>query len=150
MRIADVRTVQVVHIATDETIRAAAVRMRKSHVGCLVATDPQSADQVPVGILTDRDIVLAVVAAGVDPEAVTVADVMSRNLACCREYDDVLDALRIMHERGIRRLPVTDGSGKLTGIVAADDICAALGAQLAKLGRALTREQPMREMQLRN
>src|SRR5690606_27415685 len=142
--------VQVVHIATDETIRAAAVRMRKSHVGCLVAIDPQSADQVPVGILTDRDIVLAVVAASVDPEAVTVADVMSRNLACCREYDDVLDALRIMHERGIRRLPVTDGSGKLTGIVAADDICAALGAQLAKLGRALTRGQPMRDMQLRN
>lgn len=148
MRIADIYTRNVVRISETASVRDAAELMRNRHVGSLVVVDKPDGDQVPTGILTDRDIVVAVVAPGVEVESLTVADVMNRRLAICSEDHDLFDAIEIMRERGVRRLPVVDANGSLTGIVAADDIYSALGTHMRELSYALMREQ-VREMRLR-
>lgn len=148
MRIADICTRDVVRIDAEASLREAATIMRGQHVGTLVVTGPDGS-RIPAGILTDRDIVLAVVAAGVDLDILTVGDVMTGDVATCSERDGLFDAIRTMRERGVRRLPVLDDTGGLAGIVAADDIYGALGKQLHELGYALARGQ-VREMRLRN
>lgn len=148
MRIADICTRDVIQVGADASLREAAEVMRHRHVGALVVVEQPNGGQVPIGILTDRDIVLSVLAPGVDIDALKVADVMTANLATCRESDVLFDAIRTMRDHGVRRLPVLDSTGGLSGMVAADDIYSALGTHLQELSRALTREQ-VREMQSR-
>ncbi|NCT66240.1 MAG: CBS domain-containing protein [Rhodanobacteraceae bacterium] len=141
MRIADICTRHVVHIGATASLREAAETMRTRHVGTVVVVDQPNGERVPIGIVTDRDLVVAVVAEGVDPGSLTVADVMSRRVATCMEDQDMFEAIEIMRERGVRRLPVLNAKGGLAGIVAADDIFGALGECMRDLGRALTRAQ---------
>jgi CBS domain-containing protein len=149
MRISDIRTHNVIHIGATASVREAAELMRTKHVGALVVVDQPNGERVPTGIITDRDIVLAVVASGVDADKLLVGEVMIRKLATCSEDEDLFDAIATMRERGVRRLPVVNAEGGLTGIVAADDIYNALGTHMRELSYALTREQ-VRERQLRS
>jgi CBS domain-containing protein len=148
MRIADICTTQVAHIGPDASVREAAETMRKRHVGSLVVIEQPDGERVPIGIITDRDIVVAVVAANVDADTLFVADVMTRHLATCNEDQELFDAIGVMRLRGVRRLPVLDAKGGLAGLLSADDIYGALGSHLRELGHALTREQ-VREMEVR-
>lgn len=148
MRIADICTRDVIHVAADSSLREAAEVMRHRHVGAVVVVAQPGAQRVPVGILTDRDIVLSVLAPGVAIDALKVADVMTAEPVTCNERDLLFDAIKTMRDRGVRRLPVLDTAGALSGLVAADDIYSALGTHLQELSRALTREQ-VREMQSR-
>ncbi|KAF1722754.1 CBS domain-containing protein [Pseudoxanthomonas wuyuanensis] len=146
MRIADICTSNPIHIAA--SVRDAASLMRHRHVGALVVLGTANGDRAPVGILTDRDIVVSLVVEGVDPDTLQVSDVMTREVATCGEDQDLFDAIGTMRRNGVRRLPVLDAAGELTGMVSADDIYGAIGAHLSELGQALTREQ-VREMQTR-
>lgn len=141
MRIADICTRNVVHVSADISVREAAETMRERHVGALVVVEQPNGERFPIGIATDRDIAISVVAAGIDVNALTIGDVMSRDLATCQSDDTVFAAILTMRERGVRRLPVLAVDGSLAGIVAADDIFASLGAHLSELGRALMSEQ---------
>jgi CBS domain-containing protein len=124
----------------DERIDEVARRMREQHVGSLIVV-PRKGGRIPVGVLTDRDIVVEVLAAGLDYRTVTVADVMSREPATVREDDDIVDALRIMRTYGVRRLPVVTQSGTLAGIVAIDDLLEFFAGQVDDVVRAIGREQ---------
>jgi CBS domain-containing protein len=115
--------------------------MREQHVGSLVVVDETGKGRVPVGILTDRDIVVAVVAREVDPRALTAGDVMSNDLATVRPTDSAVDALQLMRRRGVRRVPVVAENGTLAGIVTIDDLLAAVAEQLADVVRAISAEQ---------
>ena len=148
MRISDICTRHVFHVAPTVSVREVAEKMRKCHVGALVVMDQPNGKRVPVGIVTDRDIVISVVALGVDPQSLAVGDIMSREPATCAETDDLLRAIEIMRNRGVRRLPVLDGKGNLAGMVTADDISGGITRELNDLSRALVREQ-VREMQQR-
>lgn len=149
MRIADICTRNAIHIDTGESVRDAAELMRQRHVGSLVAVAKSDGERVPVGMLTDRDIVVAIVALGIAPDTVTVGDTMTTPLASCTDEDDLFDAIATMRRRGVRRLPVTSrATGRLMGIVSADDIYGALGLHLRDLSSALTREQ-VHEMEAR-
>lgn len=147
MRVHDICTHFAVHISPDASVRDAARLMRERHVGALVAV-ARPGPKKPLGILTDRDIAISVVAADADADALSVGDVMSRSLATCTPDQDVTDALRTMRSRGVRRLPVIDPRGELIGLVAADDIQAAIGDELRDLSRALALEQA-REIETR-
>lgn len=140
MRVKDISTNFAVHIAPESSVRDAARLMRERHVGALVVVEHPGPKQ-PIGIITDRDIAISVVAADVDPGVLTVRDVMSQPVAICTQDQDVSDAIRTMRNRGLRRLPVVDGRGELAGFVAADDIQAALGEELRDLGRAVAVER---------
>jgi CBS domain-containing protein len=95
----------------------------------------------PIGILTDRDITIRVVAEGNDPHQSLVKDVMSARLLTVRESASVGDGIRIMRGRGIRRLPVIDQQGKLVGIVTLDDLIDLLAEEMSALAGLIRYEQ---------
>lgn len=104
--------------------------MREQHVGSLVVVEESPRGRAVVGMLTDRDIVTAIVAKEVDPTLVRVGDVMSRDPLTARESDTVLDVLTAMRQRGVRRVPVVDAKGSLMGILALDDLLGVLAEQM--------------------
>lgn len=145
MRINEVCTREVVDISPETSIREAAHRMRKRHVGCLVVVEHRDGIVVPMGMLTDRDIVVSVVSPGIDADVLTVSDVMSSPVVTCLETEDLFDGLMRMRQIGVRRLPVLDASGSVCGLLSADDVVSALSWHLRELSSALATEQ-VREM----
>lgn len=120
------------------SLRDAALTMRNEHVGAVVVVEKKDGITRPVGILTDRDIVVAVVAVpDARPESIRVADVMSTKLAVAREDEGVFEAVQRMSERAVRRLPVVAADGSLSGIVSLDDLLRVVGTELAQLAEAL-------------
>jgi len=132
----------VVVAPKDESIVDAAKRMRLLHVGTVIIIEERDRTQVPVGILTDRDIVLSIVAS--DPEHLpflSVGDAMSDDLLTAGEDTSLPDALKLMQERGVRRLPVVDHAGALVGIVTADDVIRLLAEELSQLVKLMNHEE---------
>ena len=126
----------------DESIVDAAKRMRMLHVGTVIIIEERDRMQVPVGILTDRDIVLSIVAS--DPEHLpflSVGDAMSDDLLTAGEDTSLPDALKLMQERGVRRLPVVDHAGALVGIVTADDVIRLLAEELSQVVKLMNHEE---------
>lgn len=115
----------------------AARLMREHHVGSLVIVIERLGERFPVGILTDRDIVVATVAKDLDPRSLTCADVMSADLITLGEDATIPDALALMRERGIRRMPIVRGSGALAGIITLDDLVSLVGAELNEFARVI-------------
>jgi CBS domain-containing protein len=127
----------------------AAKRMRTSHVGDLIVIENRNGRHFPIGIVTDRDIVVSVVAG--DPEHINyllVSDVMSDDLVTAREHESIEAALKKMEEHGVRRLPIVDADGTLVGILTLDDILQYLTGQQSELVALVAREQ-RRERQYR-
>lgn len=120
--------------AADESIRAAAQRMQKEHVGTLFVLD---ASQRPKGVITDRDVALRCVADGRDPEHTPVAAVMSRPVVTVSESTSIEDALGRMSAKLVRRVAVTDPEGRLVGVLALDDVLELLAEENAVVGRIL-------------
>ena len=141
MHIRDICTIQTISCNRDETVQGAALLMRRHHVGDLVVVDGADGDAVPVGIVTDRDIVVSVVALGLDPASLQVGDIMSDDLLTCREDDDVYQTIEHMRVRGIRRVPVVNGKGALAGIVSADDLLEFLAEEMGDLSRISGNQQ---------
>lgn len=142
MTIGSICKKNVVVAPKDERIVDAAKRMRMLHVGAIVVVAQRQGIQVPIGILTDRDIVLSIVAS--DPEhlpCLLVGDAMSDDLVTVRMETELADGLKLMQQRGIRRLPVVDGTGGIVGIVTADDIIRFLAEELGDLVELLNREE---------
>lgn len=135
MRIGEICTVQPMYCKRDETVQGAALLMRKYHVGDLVVVEQPEAERIPVGIITDRDIVVSVIALGLDPASLLVGDIMSDDLITASENDDVYEMIERMRFRGIRRTPVVNSAGGLTGIVSVDDLLEFLAEEMGELSR---------------
>lgn len=131
----------VATIEPDASLGQAAVRMRESHVGDLVVVERREGRQIPVGIITDRDLVIEVLAEGVDADELRVVDVMTGDLVTIRRDNGIELALRTMHRHGLRRLPVVDSDGGLVGIVSLDDVVGYLAGLLAHVAETLRAEQ---------
>jgi CBS domain-containing protein len=132
------------NVATIERARSvvdAAASMREEHVGDLVVVEHRDAGAVPVGILTDRDIVVGVVAKGVPAAELTVGDAMTSELLTLREDHGIDFALREMRRRGVRRAPVVGARGELVGVLSIDDIVQHLAAQLEEVAGIIRLEQ---------
>ncbi|HSO07178.1 MAG TPA: CBS domain-containing protein [Pelomicrobium sp.] len=132
---------EVIVTSRDTTVAAAAQLMREFHVGDLVVVDESDGRRLPVGIVTDRDVAIGVVAPGLDPATLTVGDIMAGDLVTAREADGVFEILQTMRRRGIRRVPVVEASGALAGIVALDDILEIIAEELASAVKLTEREQ---------
>jgi CBS domain-containing protein len=131
----------VATVSAAESAADAAALMRQQHVGDLIVTEARPGAIVPVGILTDRDIVIGVVAKGVDANAVTVGDTMTRNPLTVREDSSLEFALREMRRRGVRRAPVVRANGDLVGVITVDDALQYLAAQLSRIAELISAEQ---------
>jgi CBS domain-containing protein len=135
MRIGEICTSDTICCTRDETVQGAAMLMRRHHVGDLVVVDHDDGGNVPVGILTDRDIVMAVIAPGLDPASLLAGDIMSDDLLTASEHDDVVETIQHMRQRGIRRVPVVNANGNLSGIVSVDDLLEFLAEEMSELSR---------------
>jgi CBS domain-containing protein len=132
---------EVIVIDKTESVREAITLMRSHHVGDVVVVDQKDGARRPLGILTDRDIVLEILAEGVDLEAVNVGDVMSYELETVGEDVKLLDAIKVMSIKGIRRLPVVGAQGNLVGILAVDDVLELISEQLSDLVGLIARQR---------
>ena len=114
-----------------DELTSAARLMRERHIGYLVVVEPQVSGGVrPVGVLTDRDIVVGVIAKGADPRELRVADVMTRSPVTVEESCSVAVALREMRRIGVRRIPVIGALGQLRGVLSLDEVLDALAEEL--------------------
>jgi CBS domain-containing protein len=140
MKVRDFCSRTVAVIEPGASLREAALEMRNAHVGALVVIEKQDGKPRPVGVLTDRDIVVAAVAVpGARPEGIRVGDVMSKRLVLAHEEDGLAETVHAMSEAGVRRLPVAAADGSLAGIVTADDVLRVLAREMAALAGALGR-----------
>ena len=119
---------------------AAAQLMREDHVGSLVVVDDENGSRQVRGLITDRDIVVAVVATGLDPEALRLEDIMSVGLVTALETDSLLDLSRAMREGGVRRVPVVGARDELMGLVTMDDVFKILAQEMNLLAGAFSTE----------
>jgi CBS domain-containing protein len=132
----------VVTAPKNEMVDDVARRMRMLHVGTVVIVEERQGKQVPVGIVTDRDIVLSVVASNAEHlPFLPVSDAMSDDLLTAYEDTSLADGLRLMQERGVRRLPVVDHAGILVGIVTADDVIRFLAEELGEVVKLMSHEE---------
>jgi len=115
--------------------------MRSHHVGDVVVVDEVDGRQVPCGIITDRDIVIGLVAQGLDPDTIAAGDMMMREITVGRELDGIADTIEIMRVKAVRRLPIVDALGTLVGIVTADDLLQLLSEEMSSLSAMINREQ---------
>ena len=118
------------------TCTEAARRMRDADVGSVIVVEGGR----PLGILTDRDLVVRVLAAGQDPEKLAVGDVMSHKPIFVLQTRDVATVLELMRDLAIRRIPVVDEDHKLVGVVALDDVILALSSELAAVAETIRKE----------
>lgn len=135
-----VATAVVAVVEPDTQALLAAQLMRKHHVGALVVVDAVEKAR-PVGIVTDRDLVLALMAEGLDPALFTVGDIMSTALVTADPDTDVLDAVALMRDHRLRRLIVVDTTGLLVGIVSLDDVLAVVSQRLLDLTQVMSRSR---------
>ena len=148
MKLKDVCVLDVASCTPESTIVEAARLMRQHHTGDLVVLDDADEEREPVGIITDRDIVVEVLAKGRDPDKTTVREIMSTQLVIASESEEYAEALQRMATHGVRRVPVVDDKRCVVGIVTLDDMLRVHAAQANRLldivGKEQVREQRTR------
>ena len=124
MHIGEICTSETISCTRDETVQGAALLMRRHHVGDVIVVDAADDSNTPVGIVT-----------------ILVGDIMSEDLLTATETDDVYELIERMRLRGIRRVPVVDAAGKLSGVVCADDLLEFLAEEMGELSRISSWQQ---------
>ena len=145
MSVGEICNRNVAVVAKESSIQEAAELMRKRHVGDLIVVGDDHNRKIPIGILTDRDIVVELIAKKVPADAVTVGDIMSYELVTAMEDDDMLQTLKLMRAKGARRLPVVDAGGSLVGVLTVDDIVELIAATLSDVSKLIERQQHLEQ-----
>lgn len=141
MKVLELLTRHVVTTRRDEPLLTAIERMREEHVGALVVVEDGDARK-PIGMLTDRDIVVGVLAKDVSHVAtLDVGDVMSTEPVTATGDEDVGEVLRRMRSFGVRRVPVVDAAGALEGLLSLDDVLLGLSDELAEAASLVSRQR---------
>ena len=148
MQVGDICTREVICASPETTVAAAARTMRQYHIGDVMVTRTDNGRRVPLGIVTDRDIVIGVVATDLAPNTLTVGDIMSPELVTAEESEDVFDVVQRMRNKGVRRMPIIDSDSNLVGIISIDDVIEILAEEMNQLAHLISREQ-LHEMEAR-
>ena len=115
--------------------------MRQHHVGDVILVEDRDDRRFPIGILTDRDLVIEVLDSGVDTDRLVLGDLVTELLLTAREHDGVPETLKRMRERGVRRVPVVDNDGALVGVLSVEDVVELMAEEVADLSRLAVRER---------
>lgn len=136
MNVRSICSRRLVTINPQLDLKEAAALMREEHVGFLVVVPAEPrALRAPIGVITDRDIVVSAIAQGVDPTAIKVGEVMSHQPAVAAESDAIDAALKTMQRMGVRRVPVVNGQGELVGVLSLDDLLGFVAGEVDGLAR---------------
>jgi CBS domain-containing protein len=138
MPIQDLARAEVVSSSPDASVSELAKQMRDESVGSVVITN----DQTPVGIVTDRDLTVRVLAEETDPTDQTARDVMTEDLCAVGPDAGFYEAAEVMSDNGIRRLPVCSEDDELVGIITADDLTELLADENEKLASVIQAQRP--------
>ena len=141
MPVGEICNREVVIIKKKEGILDAAKLMRDHHVGNVIVVEEKEGKVLPVGILTDRDIVVGLIAKEVPLEKILVEDVMSVDLVSVKQNAGIWDTIKSMRSKGIRRIVVTGDQGELVGIISSDDLIELFSQELSDLVNTFMREQ---------
>jgi CBS domain-containing protein len=134
-------TLDVACCSPRTTVLEAAHLMRQKHTGDLVVVDDDEDKAAPLGIITDRDIVVEVLGNGLDPATTTVGSVIRTPVVIANQGEDTSEALERMRSHGVRRIPVVGEEGRLVGIITVDDLLKRLAADANSLVEIISREQ---------
>ena len=137
----------VVTVREMDELTSAAQLMREKHIGYLVVVKPNVVDGTvtPIGVITDRDIVIAVVAREINPRSLTVGDVMTRQPAVVDEESSLSTALQLMRRIGVRRMPVIGRGGMLVGVLSLDDVLDALAGEMTDVAGSIRHGRQMED-----
>jgi signal-transduction protein with cAMP-binding, CBS, and nucleotidyltransferase domain len=135
MRVGEICKRSVVTCGRDASALELARLMREHRVGDVVVVDEQDGASTPIGIVTDRDLVVEVMADGVDPDMLRADEMIVGELVTVLDTELVYDAIWHMRRKGVRRLPVLDAHGHLAGILTADDVTRFLAQELTEVAR---------------
>ncbi|MDI6719342.1 MAG: CBS domain-containing protein [Methanomicrobiales archaeon] len=138
MKISEASRSEVVSAQPDARVSEIVRMMKDRNVGSVVITDQNR----PVGIITDRDVLLRIVAEKRDPEAVAVSEVMTRDPMVFPADISVHEAVQKMENKWFRRIPIVDGNGRLTGIVSIDDLMGLLIREMASIASIVRKQMP--------
>ncbi|MGY6275551.1 CBS domain-containing protein [Methylomonas sp. MgM2] len=141
MPISEFCTREVIIAKPDDSVLDAAKLMRQRNVGTVVVVEEREGHNVPIGIVTDRDLVVDIVAAEADPGFIRVSELMMPELSSVNGSCGVFEAIQYMRSKGVRRLPVVDDQHGLIGIVTLDDMLVLLSEELSLLSRLVESEQ---------
>ena len=141
MPIGEICNREVVIVQRETTTSEAAKLMRQHHVGDVVVVEDRGGAKIPIGIVTDRDLVVEIMAPEIDQFVITVGDIMVPELATVRENAGIFEAIEYMRAKGVRRVPVVSDSGGLIGILALDDLLQLLAEELLALAKLVGNEQ---------
>ncbi|WP_025039467.1 CBS domain-containing protein [Nitrosospira briensis] len=135
MPVGEICNRDVIVLRRDETILEAAKLMRYHHVGDVIIVEERDGVRVPVGIVTDRDLVVEIMATELDQAVITVGDIIAQELATVKEDVAIFDAIQYMRSKTVRRLPVVDENGALVGILTLDDLLELLSEELLAIAK---------------
>jgi len=138
MPVIDVAREEIVTASQDQTAGNLATLMKEENVGSVVIEE----NDEPVGIVTDRDLTLQVLESRSNPKEVTASDIMTASPATVSEDAGVFEAIQQMHDHSVRRMPVVNTNGKLSGIVTLDDFMIMIVDELDALTGVIEAEAP--------
>ena len=131
---------KLITVPASASMLEAAKAMRDYHVGSVIVVEEKSGRKIPLGIVTDRDIVVSTSAFGIPPNSIGVKDVMSGTLVSARKNDSLNHVLNLMKEHGVKRIPITDADGALFGIVTTHELMGVLSDELSEVVRVTERQ----------
>lgn len=130
---------EVITVSKEMSVHEAAGLMKKHNIGDIIIVDEENGAK-PIGIFTDRDIAIKIVAEELDPRSITIGDAVSEELLILKEYQHFQEALEMMCARGVRRAPIVDQHGKIIGIATVDDLILLLTDELGSLAKLIRRQ----------
>ncbi|WJG09178.1 CBS domain-containing protein [Aliiglaciecola sp. LCG003] len=140
MRVGDICEKRFIYASQSESLLNVAKLMRTQHVGSVIIIDGTDGKIKPVGIITDRDLVVEVLAANIDAATLTALDIVSSDLVSISESEELRDALNHLRYFGVRRAPVVDHEGHLVGIFSIDDSLPILSEEFSEIVKLMSNE----------
>lgn len=140
MTIRDICEKNVLTVSKETSITEAAKLMKKHNVGNVVVVENKVIKNIPIGILTDRDIVLKIVADEENANAISVGDTITRELLVLKGHQGINEALEMMCAKGVRRAPIVDDNNHVIGIISADDLLILMAEEFSTLSRLVHKQ----------
>lgn len=141
MPVSEICNREVVVVQRNDTALEAAKLMRQHHVGDVLVVEDRNGVRVPVGIVTDRDLIMEIMAPELDGAVITVGDIMAQELATVKGSTGIFEAIQYMRQKAVRRLPIVNESGGLIGILTLDDLLELLSEELLEIAKLVRNEQ---------
>lgn len=141
MPVSEICNREVVVVQRNDTALEAAKLMRQHHVGDVLVVEDRNGVRVPVGIVTDRDLIMEIMAPELDGAVITVGDIMAQELATVKGSTGIFEAIQYMRQKAVRRLPIVNEGGGLIGILALDDLLELLSEELLEITKLVRNEQ---------